>query len=185
MISSTQRRALRAINRPSSPQRDHQRAWIILNRADGLSQQETADKVGVSRPVVIDWEQRFQEAGLAGLTDAKGRGRKERIDPRVREKIIVGATQPPANRRRWSVRTMAKEAGVSKATAQRLWSANAIKPHVTRTFKLSNDKNFEKKFGDVIGLYLNPPDRAPGTSLRGLLPSAIIRSERSGVYWST
>ena len=55
---------------------------------------------------------------------------------------------------------MAKQAGVSKATVQRLWSANAIKPHVTRTFKLSNDKNFEKKFWDVIGLYLNPPDRA-------------------------
>ena len=55
---------------------------------------------------------------------------------------------------------MAKAAGVSKATVQRLWSANAIKPHVTRTFKLSNDKNFEKKFWDVIGLYLNPPDRA-------------------------
>lgn len=161
IISSEQRRALRAIiNRPSAPQRDHRRAWIILNRADGLSQQETAEKLGVSRPVVIHWEQRFQKAGLAGLADAKGRGRKERIDPKVREKIIVGATRPPAHRTRWSVRTMAKEAGVSKATVQRLWSANAIKPHVTRTFKLSNDKNFEKKFWDVIGLYLNPPDRA-------------------------
>jgi hypothetical protein len=60
--------------------------------------------------------------------------------------IIVGATQPPAYRTRWSVRTIAKAAGVSKATVQRLWSANAIKPHVTRTFKLSTDKNFEKKF---------------------------------------
>lgn len=161
MVSSDQRRALRAIvNRPSAPHRDHRRAWIILNRADGLSQQETAEKVGVSRPVVIHWEQCFQKAGLAGLADAKGRGRKERIDPKVREKIIVRATRPPAHRTRWSVRTMAKEAGVSKATVQRLWNANAIKPHVTRTFKFSNDKHFERKFWDVIALYLNPPDRA-------------------------
>ena len=160
-VTTEQRRALRAIvNRPSVPHRDNRRAWIILSRADGLSQVETSRKLGISRPVVIQWEQRFREAGLAGLADAKGRGRKERIDPRVREKIIVGATQPPAHRTRWSVRTMAKAAGVSKATVQRLWSANAIKPHVTRTFKLSNDKNFEKKFWDVIGLYLNPPDRA-------------------------
>jgi len=132
----------------------------MLNRADGLSQAETAQKLGISRPVVIHWEQRFQKDGMAGLTEAKGRGRKEWIDPRVREKIIVGATQPPAHRTRWSVRTMAKAAGVSKATVQRLWSANAIKPHVSRTFKLSTDKHFEKKFWDVIGLYLHPPDRA-------------------------
>jgi|SRR5579872_162168 len=160
-ITSEQRSALRSvINRPSAPQRDHRRAWIILNRANGLSQQQTAKKVGVGRRVVIHWEQRFRQAGLGGLADAKGRGRKEQIDPRIREKIIVGATRPPEHRTRWSVRTMAKEAGVSSTTVQRLWSANAIKPHVTRTFKLSNDKNFEKKFWDVIGLYLNPPDRA-------------------------
>src|SRR5947209_4782592 len=160
-ITSEQRRALRAVvNRPSAPQRDHCRAWIILNRANGLSQQETAKKIGVGRRVVVHWEQRFRQAGLRGLADAKGRGRKEHIDPRIREKIIVGATRPPAHRTRWSVRTMAREAGVSSTTVQRLWSANAIKPHVTRTFKLSNDQNFEKKFWDVIGLYLNPPDRA-------------------------
>jgi len=160
-INAEQRRAVRAIiNRPSSPYRDNRRAWIILNRADGFSQAETAQKLGLSRPVVIQWEQRFRQSGLAGLADSKGRGRKERIDPAVREKIIVGATQPPAHRTRWSVRTMAKAAGVSKATVQRLWSANAIKPHVTRTFKLSTDKHFDKKFWDVIGLYLSPPDRA-------------------------
>ena len=160
-ITAEQRRALRAIvNRPSAPLRDHQRARIILNRADGLSQAETAEAVGISRPMVIQWEQRFRNAGLAGLVDAKGRGRKEGIDPKVREQIIVGATQAPPHRTRWSVRTMAQATGVSKATVQRLWSANGIKPHVTRTFKLSNDKNFEKKFWDVIGLYLNPPDRA-------------------------
>jgi len=160
-ITAEQRHELRAtINRPTASYRENRRSWIILNRADGLSQVETANKVGVSRPVVIKWERRFAQAGLAGLAEAKGRGRKPWLDSKVREKIIVRATQPPANRTRWSVRTMAKSAGVSKATVQRIWSANDIKPHVTRTFKLSNDKHFETKFWDVIGLYLNPPDRA-------------------------
>jgi transcriptional regulator with XRE-family HTH domain len=147
MISSEQRRELRAIvNRPSAAYRDNRRAWIILKRSEGLSQTQTAAEVGVARPVVIKWEQRFRKAGLAGLVDGKGRGRKPWIDPKVREKILVRATQPPANRSRWSVRTMARSAGVSKATVQRLWSANDIKPHVVRTFKLSNDKQFETKF---------------------------------------
>src|SRR5213079_1985422 len=73
---------------------------------------------------------------------------------------IVAATRPPGRRSRWSTRTMARAVGVSPATVQRLWSSNDIKPHLTRTFKLSNDPQFEAKFWDVIGLYLNPPDRA-------------------------
>ena len=156
LLSADQRRGLRAlVARSSAPMRAHRRAWIILHRGDGLSQAQTAQKLDISRPVVVHWEQRFQAAGLAGLADAPGRGRKERIAPRVREQIIVGATRPPAPRTRWSVRTMAKAVGVSKASVQRLWSANAIKPHVIRTFKLSTDRQFERKFWDVIGLYLN------------------------------
>ena len=161
VITSEQRQELHAIiNRPTASVREHRRASIILQRANGLSQNQTAAKVGVARPVVIKWEQRFRKAGLAGLADAKGRGRKPWIDPQVRARILTRATQPPANRSRWTVRTMAQSAGVSKATVQRLWSANDLKPHVVRTFKLSNDKHFEAKFWDVIGLYLNPPDRA-------------------------
>jgi transcriptional regulator with XRE-family HTH domain len=161
MITSDQRRELRGIiSRFTVAYRENRLAWIILNRADGLSQLQTAAKVGVARPVVIKWEQRFRKAGMAGLADSKGRGRKPWIDPQIREKIVVRATQLPANRSRWSVRTMAQSAGVSKATVQRVWSANDIKPHVVRTFKLSNDKHFETKFWDLIGLYLNPPDRA-------------------------
>lgn len=160
-INSEQRRELRAIvNRPSASVQDNRRAWIILNRADGLSQVETAARVGVRQSVVVQWEQRFRQSGMAGLRDRKGRGRKSSVDAETREKIIVGATRPPANRRRWSVRTMAKAMRVSKATVQRLWSANDVKPHVTRTFKISTDKHFEEKFWDVVGLYLNPPDRA-------------------------
>jgi len=148
------------VNRPTAEQREVRRAWIILNRAAGLSQEQTAERVGVNRPVVGLWEARFRKHSLAGLMDAKGRGRKPSISADKRARIITGATRPPKGRGRWSTRSMARATGVSKATVQRLWSANDIKPHVTRTFKISNDPNFEEKFWDVIGLYLNPPDKA-------------------------
>ncbi len=160
-VTPEQREALEAVRRrPTAAQRDRQRAAIVLLRADGLSQTATARALGVSRPVVIKWERRFRDLGPAGLADAKGRGRKPSIAAEVRERIILGATQPPPNRTRWSVRGMARAAGVSKDTVQRLWRANDIKPHVTRTFKLSNDPQFEAKFWDVAGLYLDPPERS-------------------------
>lgn len=126
----------RVLNRSTSTQREVRRARIILERASGLSQEQTAERVGVNRPVVTLWEKRFRMNGLAGLTDAQGRGRKSSIAAEKRERVIVGATRPPVHKRRWSVRTMAREADVSPATVQRLWSSNDIKPHLTRTFKL-------------------------------------------------
>lgn len=160
-LTETQRSELQALaRRPTTPRREAWRAQIILHRAAGLSQEETAQRVGVNRPVVALWEKRFVRAGLAGLAEAKGRGRKPSIALATKGDILSRATQPPPHRRRWSVRSMAEAMGVSKATVQRLWSANDIKPHLVRTFKLSNDPQFEAKFWDVIGLYLNPPDRA-------------------------
>ena len=160
-ITAAQRAGLqRLVQRPTAPQRAVRRAQIILHRAAGLSQAETARRVGVNRPVVVLWERRFGAAGLAGLADAKGRGRKPSVALETKAAIVSRATQPPPGRTRWSVRSMAKATGVSKATVQRLWAANAIKPHLARTFKLSNDPQFEAKFWDVIGLYLEPPDKA-------------------------
>jgi transposase len=161
IVSDEQQRELRRLlNRATATQREVRRARIILERASGLSQEETAIVVGVNRPVVALWERRFRASGMAGLTDARGRGRKPSIAAEKRERVIVEATRPPARRVRWSVRTMARETGVSPATVQRLWSSNDIKPHLIRTFKLSNDPEFEAKFWDVIGLYLHPPAKA-------------------------
>lgn len=161
IVSVEQERELRRLlNRATATQREVRRARIILERASGLSQEETAVVVGVNRPVVALWERRFRASGMAGLTDARGRGRKPSIAADKRERVIVEATRPPAQKTRWSVRTMARETGVSPATVQRLWSSNDIKPHLTRTFKLSNDPEFEAKFWDVIGLYLHPPAKA-------------------------
>lgn len=160
-LSEEQRQALTHVVRsPTSTQRAVRRARIVLLRAAGKSQEETAREVGVNRPVVSHWERRFRQAGLAGLADAKGRGRKSTLAPQTVERVLTEAVRPPAGRNRWSVRSMAQHARVSPATVQRLWHANDIKPHQLRTFKLSQDPHFEAKFWDVVGLYLNPPDRA-------------------------
>lgn len=160
-VSEQQRQELlRIVRASSSSQRDVRRARIVLLRAQGKSQEETAREVGVNRPVVSLWEQRFRSQGLAGLKDAQGRGRKASIAPQTVQRVVTEAVQPPPGRTRWSVRSMAQHAHISPAQVQRIWSANDIKPHVLRTFKLSRDKDFEVKFWDVIGLYLNPPDRA-------------------------
>jgi transposase len=160
-LDATQRRALqRIVSASTSTVREVRRARIILLRAEGKAQAEVAEAVQVNRPVVAVWERRFRQRGLAGLQDAKGRGRKSSLSQAKVARVLEEAVRAPAGRRRWSVRTMARHAHVSPATVQRLWSANDIKPHLTRTFKLSKDKHFEAKFWDVIGLYLNPPDKA-------------------------
>lgn len=161
-VSEGQQQALeRLIKASTTPQRVVRRARIVLARAAGGTQLATAAELGVSRPAVIRWERRFSTLGVDGLLkDAPGRGRKPSIAEGKKAKLITQATQPPPHRTRWSVRSMARKVGVSPASVQRIWAANEIKPHLTRTFKLSRDPNFEAKFWDVIGLYLQPPDRA-------------------------
>lgn len=160
-LDSGQRRELEALVRAATtPQRNALRARILLACADGLSQEEAARQVGVRRRIVSKWCGRFRKLGLAGLADAGGRGRKPSLPAERRALILTQATQPPKGRTRHSVRSMARTARVSVGTVHALWRANDIKPHLTRTFKLSNDPQFEAKFWDVIGLYLNPPDKA-------------------------
>ena len=149
-----------AIKRRSAPQRMVRRWRIILLRSQGISQAQVAVEVGVNRPVVVHWEKRFQDKGMGGLEESRRSGRKPSISDEVRAAIISGATRPPAGHTQWSTRRMARAKGVSNQTVHKLWKANGIKPHITRTFKISNDKQFESKFWDVIGLYLNPPERA-------------------------
>ena len=160
-MDSDQRSELESLVRaPTTPQRTVQRARILLACAEGLSQEQAARKVGVRRRIVTKWCGRFRRLGLAGLADAGGRGRRPFLPEESRAIILTQATQPPKGRTRHSVRSMARKARVSVGTVHALWQANDIKPHLTRTFKLSNDPQFEAKFWDVIGLYLNPPDKA-------------------------
>ena len=140
--------------------RDRRRAEIIVLSAQGLTQQRIAEQLGISRVAVNRWVGRFALHRLDGLSDRAGRGRKPWLPQAAVQQVVEQAVTPPAHLGRWSCRTMARAAGVSPASVQRLWAVNDIKPHLSRPFKLSNDKRFEEKFWDVIGLYLNPPDKA-------------------------
>ncbi|WHZ25445.1 MAG: Mobile element protein [Nitrospira sp.] len=152
VLSETDRATLGRMSRMGkAAQRDVLRARIILLTAAGGSDLAVAEQLRINRHTVRLWRQRFAEKGLEGLTDTPGRGRKPILTHGVTESILTGAVQPPPNRTRWSCRSMAKAHKVSKSTVQRLWSKNDIKPHVTRTFKISTDPRFEEKFWDVIG----------------------------------
>jgi transposase len=151
------RRRLRA---PTTAQRDHLRAEIILLRAQGIKETEVAARLGISLPSVSKWSRRFEQFGIDGLQDKAGRGRKASLPVEKVQQVITKVTQPPAPRSRWSVRSMAAEVGISARSVHRIWQQNDLKPHLTRTFKISKDPAFEQKFWDVIGLYLNPPDQA-------------------------
>src|SRR4051812_34725674 len=128
----------------------------------GASNSAIARALGVSRPTVILWRSRFAEGGTAVLSETKpGRGRKPTIAAAKIEAIVQATTQTrPPGQTHWSCRSMAKAHGVSPATVQRIWDARGLKPHRLRTFKLSNDPRFSEKLTDVVGLYLNPPEKA-------------------------
>lgn len=160
-LNEADRAALqRVLSSRTCEQRLVVRARIVLLSAEGQADGVVAAQVGVNRHTVRLWRQRFGEQGPAGLTDAPGRGRKPYLDAKIKQAIVAGAVRPPAHRTRWSCRSMARAQRVSASTVQRLWHSNDIQPHLTRTFKISTDAHFEEKFWDVIGLYLNPPDKA-------------------------
>ena len=159
-VTEDQREELqRIISRPTSSQRLVRRCRIIVQRHGGASQQQVSQELKINRPVVSHWENRFRESGIAGLEEAKRSGRKSSISDETKAQIITGATTPPPGHTQWSTRKMARAKGVSNQTVHKLWAANGIKPHIKRTFKISNDLHFETKFWDIIGLYLNATDR--------------------------
>lgn len=151
-----QRRARAA----TSSVRDRERADIVLLRLQGLKVEAVAEQLGTTAKRVSMWGKRFEAHGLAGLDDKKGRGRKPSLSDAKVARVVTEATRPPKGKSRWSIRTMAKHTGVSATSVQRIWSKNELKPHIVKTFKLSNDSKFEEKFWDVIGLYLQPPVNA-------------------------
>ena len=138
------------------------RAKIVLRAAAGLQNRVIAEALQTDRECVGRWRTRFAHQRLAGIErDAPRSGRKPRISPRVVQRIVqlTTTTVPPAATH-WSTRTLAPVAGVSFKTVHRIWQAHGLKPHLSRTFKVSNDPQFLEKLTDVVGLYLNPPDHA-------------------------
>lgn len=160
-LTGEQSRQLQALVRSRTvEQRTALRCRIVLLAGQGASHKAIAERLGLNRHTVETWRQRFAGRGLAGLQDAVRSGRPARLAPEKVQKVITQVVRPAPGRRRWSCRSMARHAQVSKSQVHRLWRANDLKPHLRRTFKLSKDKNFEEKFWDVVGLYLNPPEKS-------------------------
>src|SRR5258708_2739040 len=162
-MSDEQRRTLETwVRAGTTPQRVVLRARICLRAAEGVSNSAIARELGTTRPTVICWRKRFETAGRTGLAEDAPHGRSSRRLQAEKAKAIVDATlqTKPSDATHWSTRTMAKSQGVSHSTVARIWDANGLQPHRMETFKLSTDKLFVEKLTDVIGLYMNPPDKA-------------------------
>lgn len=160
-LSPAQRVELRRlVQAPNTPQKLVRRARIALLAADGLDNKQIAAEVRTSHVTVGQWRQRVLDAGLAGLQEALRPGRPPTLPTHKVQTVLTQVVQPPKGRARWSCRSMARHSGLSRSSVQRLWAANDLKPHRTRTFKLSNDPQFETKFWDIVGLSLEPPTRA-------------------------
>jgi transposase len=162
-ISDGQREVLESLaSSRAAAYRLVQRAQVLLLAADGVSNSEISEVAGVSRPTVLAWRAQFEKDGLVGFGEvAKGRGPKPSIsDEKVAEIVDLTLHSTPEGETHWSCRSMANKVGVSSASVQRIWSARGLKPHLVKTFTLSNDRHFEEKLIDVVGLYLNPPDQA-------------------------
>ena len=150
------------IGNGNTPQKHVRRAWIVLLAGGGVGTDEIQRRLGVSKPTIRRWRSRYVEAGVDGLCRDKTRppGKAPlavEVVNRVLEKTM---TQTPPDATHWSLRTMATAVGIAPSSVQAIWKAHGLKPHLVDTFKLSNDPRFAEKVEDVVGLYLNPPERA-------------------------
>lgn len=146
----------------STPARLVLRAHIVLRAAEGVANNIIAEELGTDRLLVGLWRRRFAENGLSGIEkDAPRGGRPPVARQAMTAKIIEWTTRrKPRQETHWSCRTLARELGTSRSMVNRVWRANGLKPHLYRTFKVSNDPHFVEKVVDVVGLYLNPPEHA-------------------------
>jgi transposase len=139
-----------------------QRSRIVLACAEGLTNTAVAKRVGVSLPTVRRWRGRFAERRLDGLLDEPRPGRPREISDEQVENVIVKTleSKPPDGGTHWSTRNMAAAAGLNQTAVSRIWRAFGLQPHRVEHFKLSKDPQFVEKIRDVVGLYLDPPERA-------------------------
>jgi transposase len=163
-VSAEQRAALERMSRSTTlPHRQVKQAAALLMAADGVANEAIARSAGVDADAVRRWRQRFAETGVDGVGRiAKGRGRKPILpEGTVAEVVRITCHETPADgSTQWTTRSLAKRLGLGKDTVRRVWSDHGLKPWRVETFKISNDPHFEAKLVDVVGLYLNPPERA-------------------------
>jgi transposase len=156
------RELLQVIGLRSVPQSVALRVRIVLGASEGIGNKVLARQLGTSFPTVLLWRGRFQSEGLSGILEDRARsGRPREITP-AQEATLVEKTlhSTPKNATHWSVRSMARDQGISPATVQRIWQKHHLQPHRVESFKFSTDPQFVSKVRDIVGLYLNPPDKA-------------------------
>jgi len=147
--------------RPKSPHSVAQRARIVLLSDGGLTNNAVAERVGINQATVVKWRKRFIERGVEGLLDEPRPGAPRKItDAAVEEVVVRTLEDKPPDATHWSTRDLAKRVGMSPSSVGRIWRAFGLKPWKADTFKLSEDPQFIDKVRDVVGLYLNPPDKA-------------------------
>src|SRR3954451_16270331 len=161
LVSDDDRATLEYWTRCSTVSAGHcERARIVLAMADGAGTSATARMLGVSRPTVIKWRERFAVHGLAGLDDEPRSGRPKMIDDAA---VIAATLEPPPTKlgvTHWSSRLLGRHLGIGDATVARAWRRYHLRPWRRETFKFSTDPELEAKVRDVVGLYLNPPEKA-------------------------
>ena len=152
------------INDGQAPQKIVARARVVLLSGQGVGNSAIQVQARVSKPTVWRWEAAYVEGGLERLLKDKGKGpkagKKPLSDALCLQIVTKTAQTKPANATHWSARSMAKAMGVGHTSVQRIWKEHGLKPHLTRTFKISNDPKFTEKVIDIVGLYLDPPKNA-------------------------
>jgi transposase len=146
----------------NTPQKIAFRISILLGAATGIPNAQLARDLGTTKSSVLKWRARYRSAGLEGiLEDAPRSGRRKTITPEKEAAIVQATLQTkPAQATHWSTRSMANVQGVSDTTVHRIWKAHRLQPHRVGTFKFSRDPLFVEKVRDVVGLYMNPPEKA-------------------------
>src|SRR5712692_3791155 len=146
----------------NTPQKVVWRARIVLLASDGLTAVAIAAAVGKSVLTVRRWRRRYAAKGVDGLLKDATRppGRKPLTARKIKQVVNLTLNEKPPDATHWSERTMAARAGIAPSSVHKIWVAHGLKPHLTKTFKLSRDPNFVAKVEDIVGLYLNPPDKA-------------------------
>src|SRR4249919_547851 len=161
-LSDAERSDLRArARRRKIARADAMRAEIVLLAADGMTNLAIAERLGITRVTVATWRKRFATGRLDGLVDEPRPGAPRKIgDEKIAEVVTTTLETMPAAATHWSTRSMARATGVSISTVHRIWRAFSLQPHRSETFKLSTDPQFVEKVRDIVGLYLDPPERA-------------------------
>jgi len=163
LLSTSDRSRLEAIaSDRNQPRKYIERALAVLASVERRPVRRVATEVAVSRPMVWRWQQRFAEEGPDGLLPDKTRkpGKPPILAGTVARVVALTCGDPPAGVTHWTGRAMAKVAGISLRSVQRIWDAHQLQPHRVRSFKRSRDPRFAEKMADVVGLYLDPPAHA-------------------------